>query len=198
MKELMNQPIKKHSHFYPKTPSKPIFSTTTPYLALIPKLLLGSLIIYAPYSFGEMELAISGHKYGKDRDTFTMISSCPEGTNYTINRKLILSDFSSINTFSSGGAFKNIAGKISFLGKHPHSAIHFKHINIKGFGSGVFSESSIEFSNLRKLVAFGSESSGGIFTAKDDISFKNNHYIAFRNNIAKGNGGVILLQGAVK
>lgn len=198
MKELMNQPIKKHSHFYPKTPSKPIFSTTPPYLALIPKLLLGSLIIYAPYSFGEMELAISGHKYGKDRDTFTMISSCPEGTNYTINRKLILSDFSSINTFSSGGAFKNIAGKISFLGKHPHSAIHFKHINIKGFGSGVFSESSIEFSNLRKLVAFGSESSGGIFTAKDDISFKNNHYIAFRNNIAKGNGGVILLQGAVK
>lgn len=195
----MNQLIKTIALCYQKYISRASNKTfsihNTLSLSLLPKCLLGSLIIYTSHAFGEMELAISGHKYGKDRDAFTMISSCPEGTNYMINRKLILSEFSSLDKFSSGGAFKNLAGKIAFLGKHSSSSIHFKHLNINGFGSGIFSESAIEFSDLRKLVAFGSESTGGIFTARDDISFKNNHYIAFRNNIAKGNGGVILLQG---
>ena len=141
-------------------------SIKNPYQTFIFRFLLGILASYTPYSFAEVELIISGHKYGKDRDTFTMISSYPESTSYIINRKLILSDFSSINKFSSGGAFKNLSGKISFLGKNSSSSLHFKHIN---------------------LNAFGSESNGGIFTAKDNIIFKNNHYVAFRNNIVKGN-----------
>ncbi|AGT71793.1 membrane protein [Chlamydia trachomatis] len=197
----MNRVIEIHAHYDQRQLSQSPntnFLVHHPYLTLIPKFLLGALIVYAPYSFAEMELAISGHKQGKDRDTFTMISSCPEGTNYIINRKLILSDFSLLNKVSSGGAFRNLAGKISFLGKNSSASIHFKHININGFGAGVFSESSIEFTDLRKLVAFGSESTGGIFTAKEDISFKNNHHIAFRNNITKGNGGVIQLQGDMK
>ncbi|WP_284442448.1 polymorphic outer membrane protein middle domain-containing protein [Chlamydia gallinacea] len=143
----------------------------------------------------EVILPLSGEHSGEDPELFTMLTTSPQGTNYTLRGEFVLRDFSGSDIHKSGGAFCNLEGSLIFSASSPLAVLKFKNLQLGGLGTGIFSKSLVSFENLKGLYVENNHSAGGIFTSTQDIFFTKNLNIFFQNNISHGAGGAILLTG---
>lgn len=160
------------------------------------KFLLFSLLTQiVRLSAAEVVLPLSGAHSGEDPELFTMLTTSPLGTNYTLRGEFLLRDFSGADIHKSGGAFCNLEGPLVFSSSSPLAVLKFKNLKLGGLGTGVFSKSLVSFENLKGLYVEHNHSAGGVITSKQDMFFTKNQNISFQNNISYGAGGAILLTG---
>lgn len=160
------------------------------------KFLLFSLLAQILHvSAAEIVIPLSGVHSGEHLELFTMLTTSPHGTNYTLRGEFSLQDFPGANIHKSGGAFCNLEGHLIFSATSPLATLRFKNLQLGGLGAGIFSKSLLSFENLKGLYIENNQSTGGVFTSTQDIFFTKNQNISFRNNISYGAGGAILLTG---
>ncbi|AAP04957.1 polymorphic outer membrane protein middle domain-containing protein [Chlamydia caviae] len=159
--------------------------------------LLSSLtqLAYTSHLSAEVTLPLSGTHAGEDLELFTMLTTSPQGTNYTLRGEFTLKDFLGNNIHKSGGAFCNSEGNLTFTGSSPLAILNFTNLQLGGQGAGVFSKTLLTFENLKAINVENNQSSGGVFTSKQDMLFTRNTSLLFQNNISHGAGGAILLTG---
>ncbi|AGW39556.1 polymorphic outer membrane protein middle domain-containing protein [Chlamydia pecorum] len=161
-------------------------------LFLFPFLLSGTSYLLAE---DELLIPLTRKHSGENPQVFTFVSSSKNKTTYAILNSFTLCDFPGSQILKPGGGFRNLCGDLFFLGATPFSSLSFKNLHLSAIGSGVFSEASASFENLRTLLFTNTSSYGGAISAKGDITFKKNHSIEFLNNRSLGSGGAILLSG---
>ncbi|ANH78334.1 polymorphic outer membrane protein middle domain-containing protein [Candidatus Chlamydia sanziniae] len=160
------------------------------------RLIFFSLSIQVSYVIAnEVFLPLSGIHSGEDPQLFTLISSSPNQTTYSIRKDLILCDFPGKFFHKHGGAFRNLQGELVFTNATPFATLTFRNLCLGAQGVGVFSHNNVTFKGLRSLTADNNESLGGVLSSEGDLSFLKNHRMLFQNNISSGSGGAILLSG---
>ncbi|WP_348663745.1 polymorphic outer membrane protein middle domain-containing protein [Chlamydia vaughanii] len=159
-------------------------------------LIFSSLIQASHLSATEIVLPLSGTHSGEDPEIFTMLTISPQGTNYTLRGEFILHDFFGSGIHKCGGAFRNLAGNLTFSSTSPLAAIKFKNLTLDALGAGVYSESLLTFEKLKSITVENNQSSGGVFTSGKDMLFTQNGSLMFQNNLCYGSGGAILFTGA--
>ncbi|BAE81573.1 polymorphic outer membrane protein A Family [Chlamydia felis Fe/C-56] len=160
--------------------------------------ILSSLTQLARVSYlsgAEIILPLSGIHTGEDPELFTMLTTSPSGTSYTLRGEFTLKDFSGNSIHKSGGAFRNLEGNLTFIGTTPLATLNFTNLQLGAQGAGVFSKSLLTFENLKALNVENNQSAGGIITSSQDMFFTKNVHLLFHNNISCGAGGAILLAG---
>ncbi|AAD18679.1 Omp11 [Chlamydia pneumoniae TW-183] len=140
-------------------------------------------------------LPLSGIHSGEDLELFTLRSSSPTKTTYSLRKDFIVCDFAGNSIHKPGAAFLNLKGDLFFINSTPLAALTFKNIHLGARGAGLFSESNVTFKGLHSLVLENNESWGGVLTTSGDLSFINNTSVLCQNNISYGPGGALLLQG---
>ncbi|SYX08697.1 Polymorphic membrane protein F,chlamydial polymorphic outer membrane protein repeat,Autotransporter beta-domain [Chlamydia poikilotherma] len=144
----------------------------------------------------EIILPLSGIHTGEDPELFTMLTTSPQGTNYTLRGEFTLKDFLGYSIHKSGGAFRNLEGNLTFTGSTPLATLNFTNLQLGGQGAGVFSKSLLTFENLKAVNVENNQSTGGVLTSRQDMFFTRNTNLFFQNNVSHGAGGAILLTGA--
>ncbi len=147
-------------------------------------------------SFANLVLPLSGTRSGEDPELFTMLTTSPQGTNYTLRGEFLLCNYSPSSNQKQGGAFCNLEGNLTFSGTTPLSSLIFRSLSVENKGAGVFSNTPIRFERLKKIVVENCQGSGGIITGKQDICFDKNSYILFLDNVGLNHGGGIFLTGS--
>ncbi|WP_349821302.1 polymorphic outer membrane protein middle domain-containing protein [Chlamydia abortus] len=156
---------------------------------------LSSLAPLTQLSATEVVLPLSGIHTGEDPELFTMLTTSPQGTQYTLRGEFTLKDFLGLSIHKPGGAFRNLEGNLTFTGSSPLAVLNFTNLQLGSQGAGIFSKSLLNFENLKTLRVQNNQSTGGVITSRQDMFFTKNTQLLFENNVSRGPGGAILLTG---
>lgn len=156
---------------------------------------LSSLAQVTQLSATEVVLPLSGIHTGEDPELFTMLTTSPQGTHYTLRGEFTLKDFLGLSIHKPGGAFRNLEGNLTFTGSSPLAVLNFTNLQLGSQGAGVFSKSLLNFENLKTIRVQNNQSTGGVIASRQDMFFTKNTQLLFENNVSYGPGGAILLTG---
>lgn len=89
---------------------------------------LSSLAQVTQLSATEVVLPLSGIHTGEDPELFTMLTTSPQGTHYTLRGEFTLKDFLGLSIHKPGGAFRNLEGNLTFTGSSPLAVLNFTNL----------------------------------------------------------------------